>query len=46
MCEKNNNFEQLDKYLKRYHKNITIKIIQNEEFQCIGDCLRKIFQKN
>ena len=35
--------EQLDKYLKKYHKNLNIKIIQNEEFQSVGDCLRKIF---
>ena len=41
--KKLNDFEQLDKYLKRYHKNLNIKIIQNEEFQCVGDCLRKIF---
>ena len=35
--------EQLDKYLKKYHKNLNIKIIQNEEFESVGDCLRKIF---
>ena len=43
IVKKLNDFEQLDKYLKRYHKNLNIKIIQNEEFQCVGDCLRKIF---
>ena len=44
--KKYHDYQQLDKYLKRYHKNLNIKIVQNEEFQCIGDCLPKIFQKN
>ena len=30
-------------YLKRYHKHLNIKIIQNEEFESVGDCLRKIY---
>ena len=37
--------EQLDKYLKKYHKSLNITIVQNEEFQSLGDCLRKIFSE-
>ena len=43
--KKQNDKEQLDKYLKKYHKNLSIKIIQNSEFQCVGDCLRRIFSE-
>lgn len=41
--KKYRDYQQLDKYLKRYHKHLNIKIIQNEEFESIGDCLRKIY---
>ena len=41
--KKRHDYQQLDKYLKRYHKHLNIKIIQNEEFESVGDCLRKIY---
>ena len=41
--KKYHDYQQLDKYLKRYHKNLNIKIVQNEEFESVGDCLRRIY---
>ena len=41
--KKHHDYQQLDKYLKRYHKHLNIKIIENEEFQNVGDCLRRIY---
>ena len=43
--KKSSDFIELDKYLKKYHKSLNTKIIQNEEFQSVGDCLRKIFSE-
>ena len=41
--KKENDAKQIERYLKKYHKNLNIRIIINEEFNCVGDCLRKIF---
>ena len=43
--KKDNDLEQLDKYIKKYHKNLNIKIIQSEEFKSVGDCLRRIYSE-
>ena len=41
--KKHHDSELLEKYLKKYHKNLNIKIIENEDFNSVGDCLRKIY---
>ena len=41
--KKHHDYEQLEKYLKKYHRNLNIKIIENEDFDSAGDCLRKIY---
>ena len=41
--KKENDAKQIEKYLKKYHKNLCYRILINEEFNCVGDCLRKIF---
>ena len=43
--KKYNDLEHLDKYLKKYHKNLNIKIIQSEDFNSVGDCLRRIYSE-
>ena len=43
--KKDHDLEQLDKYIKKYHKNLNIKIIQSEEFKSVGDCLRRIYSE-
>ena len=42
ICIKNNK-DIVDKYLKRYHKNLNYKLVYSEEFKNVGDCLRKIY---
>ena len=41
--KKYHDYEQLDKYIKKCHRNLNIKIIENEEFKSVGDCLRRIY---
>ena len=41
--KKYHDYQQSDKYLKIYHKYLNIKIVQNEEFESVGDCLRRIY---
>ena len=44
ICVKNNG-DILDKYLKRYHKNLNYNLIINEDFKNVGDCLRRIYSE-
>ena len=41
--KKYHDYEQLDKYIKKYHRNLNIKILENEDFKNVGDCLRRIY---
>ena len=55
ICVKNNG-QKLDKYIKKFHeekiiekldeRKKNIKIYINEQFNSIGDCLRKIYSEN
>ena len=45
ICVKNNG-QKLEKYIKKFHEKKNIKIFINEQFNSIGDCLRKIYSEN
>ena len=37
---------EIENYLKKYHKQLSYKLIYNEDFKNVGDCLRQIKQDN
>ena len=37
---------EIENYLKKYHKQLSYKLIYNQEFKNVGDCLRQIKQDN